>query len=113
MDGGVIIGTFLMICFDFFRELGRKSGVKNLDLNEAVSTVQSALNQAVIAKDCLSGTDYEFDGVIVDEARFCGIGMYIPGEYNRYVANKTTWNSYYEQSISWYRAAGWADLKLN
>ena len=55
---------------DFFRELGRKSGVKNLDLNEAVSTVQSALNQAVIAKDCLSGTDYEFDGVIVDEARF-------------------------------------------
>lgn len=98
---------------DFFRELGRKSGVKNLDLNEAVSIVQSALNQAVIAKDCLSGTDYEFDGVIVDEARFCGIGMYIPGEYNRYVANKTTWNSYYEQSISWYRAAGWADLKLN
>jgi len=62
---------------DFFRELGRKSGVKNLDLNEAVSTVQSALNQAVIAKDCLSGTDYEFDGVIVDEARFCGIGMCI------------------------------------
>lgn len=98
---------------DFFRELGRKSGVKNLDLNEAVSTVQSALNQAVIAKDCLSGTDYEFDGVIVDETRFCGIGMYIPGEYNPYVANKTAWNSYYEQSISWYCAAGWADLKLN
>ena len=98
---------------DFFRELGRKSGVKNLDLNEAVSTVQSALNQAVIAKDCLSGTDYEFDGVIVDEARFCGIGMYIPKEYNPYVANKTAWNSYYERSISWYRAAGWADLNLN
>lgn len=98
---------------DFFRELGRKSGVKNLDLNEAVSTVQSALNQAVIAKDCLSGTDYEFDGVIVDEARFCGIGMYIPKEYNPYVANKTAWNDYYEQSISWYHAAGWADLILN
>ena len=98
---------------DFFRELGRKSGVKNLDLNEAVTTVQSALNQAVIAKDCLSGTDYEFDGVIVDEARFCGIGMYIPKEYNPYVANKTAWNDYYEQSISWYHAAGWADLILN
>ena len=78
--------------------------MKNLDLNEAVSTVQSALNQAVIAKDCLSGTDYEFDGVIVDEARFCGIGMYIPKEYNPYVANKTAWNDYYEQSISWYHA---------
>ena len=99
---------------DFFRELGRKSGVvKTTDLNEAIASVQSALNQAVIAKDCLSGVDYDFEGLTIDGTRFCGIGMYIPGEYNRYVANKTTWNSYYEQSISWYRAAGWADLKLN
>lgn len=101
---------------DFFRELGWKSGVKNLDLNEAVSTVQSALNQAVIAKDCLSGTDYEFDGVIVDEARFCGIGMYIPKEINDYVPDNISWNNwndYYKQSISWYHAAGWADLILN
>lgn len=99
---------------DFFRELGRKSGVvKTTDLNEAIASVQSALNQAVIAKDCLSGVDYDFEGLTIDGTRFCGIGMYISGEYNRYVANKTTWNSYYEQSISWYRAAGWADLKLN
>lgn len=99
---------------DFFRELGRKSGVvKTTDLNEAIASVQSALNQAVIAKDCLSGVDYDFEGLTIDGTRFCGIGMYIPGEYNRYVANKTAWNSYYEQSISWYRAAGWADLKLN
>lgn len=99
---------------DFFRELGRKSGVvKTTDLNEAIASVQSALNQAVIAKDCLSGVDYDFEGLTIDGTRFCGIGMYIPGEYNCYVANKTTWNSYYEQSISWYRAAGWADLKLN
>lgn len=99
---------------DFFRELGRKSGVvKTTDLNEAIASVQSALNQAVIAKDCLSGVDYDFEGLTIDGTRFCGIGMYIPGEYNRYVANKATWNSYYEQSISWYRAAGWADLKLN
>lgn len=99
---------------DFFRELGRKSGVvKTTDLNEAIASVQSALNQAVIAKDCLSGVDYDFEGLTIDGTRFCGIGMYIPGEYNRYVANKTIWNSYYEQSISWYRAAGWADLNLN
>lgn len=99
---------------DFFRELGRKSGVvKTTDLNEAIASVQSALNQAVIAKDCLSGVDYDFEGLTIDGTRFCGIGMYISGEYKRYVANKTTWNSYYEQSISWYRAAGWADLKLN
>lgn len=99
---------------DFFRELGRKSGVvKTTDLNEAIASVQSALNQAVIAKDCLSGVDYDFEGLTIDGTRFCGIGMYIPGEYNRYVANKTIWNSYYEQSISWYHAAGWADLNLN
>lgn len=98
---------------DFFRELGRKSGVKNVDLNEAVATVQSALNKAVIAKDCLSGVDYDFDGLIIDGTRFCGIGMYIPEEYNSYVANKTAWNSYYEQSISWYHVVGWADLNLN
>lgn len=99
---------------DFFRELGRKSGVvKTTDLNEAIASVQSALNQAVIAKDCLSGVDYDFDGVVIDGTRFCGIGMYIPGEYNPYVANKTVWNDYYKQSISWYHAAGWDDLNLN
>ena len=99
---------------DFFRELGRKSGVvKTTDLNEAIASVQSALNQVVIAKDCLSGVDYDFEGLTIDGTRFCGIGMYIPGEYNRYVANKTAWNDYYEQSISWHHAAGWADLNLN
>lgn len=99
---------------DFFRELGRKSGVvKTTDLNEAIASVQSALNQAVIAKDCLSGVDYDFDGAVIDGTRFCGIGMYILEEYNPYVANKTAWNDYYKQSISWYRAAGWADLNLN
>lgn len=98
---------------DFFRELGRKSGVAKVDLNEAIASVQSALNQAVIAKDCLSGVDYDFEGLVIDGTRFCGIGMYIPKEYNPYVANKTAWNDYYEQSISWYHAAGWADLILN
>lgn len=99
---------------DFFRELGRKSGVvKTTDLNEAVASIQSALNQAVIAKDCLSGIDYDFEELVIDGTRFCGIGMYIPKEYNPYVANKTAWNDYYEQSISWYHAAGWADLILN
>lgn len=98
---------------DFFRELGRKSGVAEADLNEAIASVQSALNQAVIAKDCLSGVDYDFEELVIDGTRFCGIGMYIPKEYNPYVANKTAWNDYYEQSISWYHAAGWADLILN
>lgn len=98
---------------DFFRELGRKSGLVETDLNEAIASVQTALDQAVIAKDCLSGVDYDFDGLIVDGTRFCGIGMYIPKKYNDYVVNKTSWNNYYEQSISWYHAAGWDNLNLN
>lgn len=102
---------------DFFRELGRKSGVvKTTDLNEAIASVQSALNQAVIAKDCLSGVDYDFEELVIDGTRFCGIGMYIPKEVNDYVPDNISWNNwnnYYEQSISWYRAVGWADLKLN
>lgn len=102
---------------DFFRELGRKSGVvKTTDLNEAIASVQSALNQAVIAKDCLSGVDYDFEGLTIDGTRFCGIGMYIPKEVNDYVPDNISWNNwndYYKQSISWYRAAGWADLILN
>lgn len=111
--GGRDYRYFSYDLLDFFRELGRKSGMAEADLNEAVASVQTALNQAVIAKDCLSGEDYAFGGLVIDDTRFCGIGMYIPGEYNRYVTNKTVWNSYYEQSISWYRAAGWADLILN
>ena len=102
---------------DFFRELGRKSGiVKTTDLNEAIASVQSALNQAVIAKDCLSGVDYDFEGLTIDGTRFCGIGMYIPKEVNDYVPDNISWNNwnnYYEQSISWYHAAGWADLNLD
>lgn len=96
---------------DFFRELGGKSGVAETDLNEAIASIQTVLNEAVIAKECIPNPSNS--SFRVDEARFCGIGMYIPKEYNPYVANKTAWNSYYEQSISWYRAAGWADLKLN
>lgn len=96
---------------DFFRELGGKSGVAEIDLNEAIASVQNALNETVIAKECIPNPSNS--SFRVDEARFCGIGMYIPKEYNPYVANKTAWNDYYEQSISWYHAAGWADLILN
>lgn len=96
---------------DFFRELGGKSGVAETDLNEAIASIQTVLNEAVIAKECIPNPSNS--SFRVDEARFCGIGMYIPKEYNPYVTNKTAWNDYYEQSISWYHAAGWADLILN
>lgn len=98
---------------DFFRELGRKSGIVETDLYEAIAPVQTALDQVVIVKECIPNPPNSFySSFRVDEARFCGIGMYIPGEYNPYVRSKTSWNSYYEQSIAWYRAAGWDDVNL-
>lgn len=99
---------------DFFRELGGKSGVAETDLNEAIASIQTVLNEAVIAKECIPNPSNS--SFRVDETRFCGIGMYIPKEVNDYVPDNISWNNwndYYKQSISWYRAAGWADLKLN
>ncbi|WP_304315815.1 clostripain-related cysteine peptidase [Phocaeicola plebeius] len=99
---------------DFFRELGGKSGVAETDLNEAIASIQTVLNGAVIAKECIPNPSNS--SFRVDEARFCGIGMYIPKEVNDYVPDNISWNNwndYYKQSISWYRAAGWADLNLN
>ena len=99
---------------DFFRELGGKSGVAETDLNEVIASIQTVLNEAVIAKECIPNPSNS--SFRVDEARFCGIGMYIPKEVNDYVPDNISWNNwndYYKQSISWYRAAGWADLKLN
>lgn len=99
---------------DFFRELGGKSGVAETDLNEAIASIQTVLNEAVIAKECIPNPSNS--SFRVDETRFCGIGMYIPKEVNDYVPDNISWNnwnSYYEQSISWYHAAGWADLNLN
>lgn len=110
------VGTFQYFSYDvldFFRELGGKSGVAETDLNEAIASIQTVLDEVVIAKECIPNPSYPNTIFSVDETRFCGIGMYIPEEYNSYVANKTAWNSYYEQSISWYHAAGWADLNLN
>lgn len=99
---------------DFFRELGGKSGVAETDLNEVIASIQTVLNEAVIAKECIPNPSNS--SFRVDEARFCGIGMYIPKEVNDNVPDNISWNNwndYYKQSISWYRAAGWADLILN
>ena len=110
------VGTFQYFSYDvldFFRELGGKSGVAETDLDEAISSIQTVLDEVVIAKECIPNPSYPNTIFSVDETRFCGIGMYILEEYNPYVANKTAWNDYYKQSISWYHAAGWDDLNLN
>ena len=63
---------------------------------------QRTLFVAVAAKACLSGAAYEFEGMTVDENRFCGIGMYFPDR-----GIKDSWDEYYRASIAWYQAAGW------
>ena len=74
---------------DFFRELGGKSGVAETDLNEAIASIQTVLNEAVIAKECIPNPSNS--SFRVDETRFCGIGMYIPKEVNDYVPDNISW----------------------
>lgn len=107
------VGTFQYFSYDvldFFRELGRKYGVAETDLNTEIASLQTALNQAIIAKECIPNPPSVYSDFKVDDTRFCGIGMYIPVKYNSYVRSKTAWNNYYESSIAWYRAAGWDTL---
>lgn len=69
---------------------------------EAIRTVMS---QAVVAKNCLSGALHNFNGLVIDDKRFSGIGMYDPCN-----VNKKTWTSYYTSSIAWYQAVGWEEV---
>lgn len=67
------------------------------------ANVQSSIDKAVIAKDCLDGEEYPLGTLKIDPERFCGMGMYFPGRNISY----TSWNRYYQSSIAWYKAAGW------
>lgn len=86
------LGSFQYFSFDvadFFREL--HGGVES-------PLIEAALQQVVVAKDCIPDGYYP-----VDEARFSGIGMYYP-------KMQKSWNTYYKTSISWYQAVGWEQV---
>lgn len=73
---------------------------------EVPASIQQALAEAVIAKECITNSNADLFGpVLRDKNRFCGIGMYLP-----YTIGKKQWDQYYE-TLSWYQAAGWNDLK--
>ena len=82
---------------DFFSVLG--GGTVSAGL-------QNALDEAVVARSCIPG-DTRFY-ISVDETRFCGIGMYIPGR-----SRAEGWDEYYRNSISWYQAVGWETVVNN
>lgn len=67
--------------------------------------IRDAMSQVVIAKNCLSGARYNFNGLVIDDSRFCGMGMYDPCN-----VNNGTWNTYYTSSIAWYKAVGWGEV---
>lgn len=82
-------------------------------LNDGVVPVelQTIMDRVVIAKEALYGELYRVVGsLLVEEGRYCGIGMYIP--YNDNI-NRSDWDKYYEESIAWYEAAGWEEYVNN
>lgn len=80
---------------DFFRQLNGGT---------IPASIQTALDQAVIAKSCIPGKDSYLPEVDAD--RFCGIGMFFP----EYTGVRSSWEDYYRTSISWYQAVGWDGL---
>lgn len=93
------VGDFKYFSFDIsdlFKELN--GGNSNSDIVEAV-------NDVIVYKGCIEGSEYSFGGIELYEDHFCGIGMYFP-----YRIKNSSWNSYYE-TLSWYKAVGWKEYK--
>lgn len=77
---------------------------KNLNDGNTPEGLENVMNKIVVAKDALYGIKYPIVGdpsCVIDEDRFCGIGMYLPN-----LVTKSSWNSYYK-NLSWYKAVGW------
>lgn len=88
-------GPFYKYSFDVvdvFRQLERQEPVELLQIMDSV----------VVAKNCLEGDQYEFEGVVIDKDRFCGIGMYLP-----YLVKNNGWNTYYMEALAWPKAIEW------
>lgn len=93
--GGSSYRNFSFDIGDFFRQLNGGT---------IPASIQTALDQAVIAKSCIPGK-YSYLPE-VDADRFCGIGMFFP----EYTGRTISWEDYYRTSISWYQAVGWDGL---
>lgn len=99
------VETFKYFSFDvvdFFRILNDNIVPEGLD---------DVMNKVVVAKEALYGVQYPIVNdplYTIEEGHFCGIGMYFP-----FRVAKSPWNSYYESSISWYKAVGWDRYKTS
>ena len=80
---------------------------KELNGGDPVSDIIEVLNDVIVFKGCIEGSEYAFGGIELKEERFCGSGMYIP-----YKVKKDNWNTYYE-TLSWYNAVGWGQYETS
>lgn len=66
------------------------------------------MDRVVIAKAALYGSSYKVVGKLpIKEGHYCGLGMYIP--FNKDI-DRQDWDEYYEESVAWYKDAGWENL---
>lgn len=90
--GGPFFRNYSFDLVDVFRQL---EGSEPIDL-------KNLMNKVVIAKNCLDGPDFEFGGIVIDRARYSGLGMYLP-----YLVDKPNWDTYYMESLTWPKAIEW------
>lgn len=101
-DGAVLqygTGSFKFFSYDVVDFFYNLEGEKSAEL-------AALMNQLVVAKSCLSGDEHSFGNIVIEEDRFCGIGMYFPYRYG-----KEKWDTYYENSIAWSKAVDWAKYR--
>lgn len=96
------IRSYKYFSFDLEDYLARVNG------GAVPEAIRDVMSQVVVAKNCLSGPRYGIDGLVIDDKRFSGLGMYDPCN-----VNQRTWSTYYISSIAWYQAAGWEEVIRN
>ena len=92
-------GRFYGYSYDIVDVFRQMTGQEPDELNKL-------MDEVVVAKNCLSGEEYIFANLIIDQNRFCGMGMYLP-----YRINNEYWDTYYTSSLNWAKAVEWTKYR--
>lgn len=93
-------GDFTNYSFDIVDFFNVLEGSKSPEL-------KALMDDVVVGKSCLAGNEHSLGNIVIDEDRFCGIGMYFP-----YRNNNVRWDRYFETSIAWAKAVEWSNYRL-